>query len=150
MDWNSDGLWDIVSGDRNGYLNVFIRDTLDGLTAYYQYRAMDSTIMTVVRQFPAGRDWTGTTTARRTCCLAARSVYVFYYRNMTSDSWPMFQAAETIRAASQYIYYNRVNPYVFDLNRDDKKDLVCGANDGYVRSSATSPTASLRSWPRNH
>ncbi|MEO0078846.1 MAG: VCBS repeat-containing protein, partial [candidate division WOR-3 bacterium] len=33
----------------------------------------------------------------------------------------------------QPIYLYRVNPYVFDLDQDGVQDLICGANDGYVR-----------------
>jgi hypothetical protein len=132
VDWNSDGLWDIVSGDRNGFLNVFIRDTLGGLTPYYQYRAMDSTIMTVTyNSQPAVLDWDGD--GNKDLLLGSEAGYIWYYRNLAGDSWPMFQSAETVRAGSQTIFYNRVNPYIFDLDRDGRRDLVCGANDGYVR-----------------
>lgn len=131
MDWNSDGEMDIISGDRTGYLNVFIRDDTT-MMAYTQYKLMDSTTLKVgANSQPAVVDWNGDD--KKDLLLGSELGYVYVYPNQTDDSWPMFQACETLRAAGDHIYLNRVNPYVFDLDRDGVHDLICGANDGYVR-----------------
>ena len=59
MDWNSDGDADLVSGDRNGYFNVWIwRDS--AFEAHTQYLKTDSTAINVVyNSFPAVVDWNG-------------------------------------------------------------------------------------------
>jgi len=131
VDWNSDGEMDIISGDRTGYLNVFVRDDTT-MTAYTQYKLMDSTILKVgANSQPAVVDWNGDD--KKDLLLGCEAGQVFVYLNQTSDSWPMFQAGETLLAAGVPIVLNRVNPYVFDLDRDGVHDLICGANDGYVR-----------------
>lgn len=131
MDWNSDGQWDMVSGDREGYFNVFVRDgTL--LTAYYRYKLADSTVLDVGNNSqPAVVDWNGD--GLKDLILGTESGYVRFYLNITSDSWPMFLNYTNIQAAGADIYLSRVNPYVFDLDDDGVQDLLCGANDGYVR-----------------
>lgn len=122
---------DIVSGDRSGYLNVFIAGD-SGMTGYKMFKLMDSTVLKVgANSQPAVVDWNGDD--KKDLLLGCEAGQVFVYLNQTSDSWPMFQACETLLAAGVPIVLNRVNPYVFDLDRDGVHDLICGANDGYVR-----------------
>ncbi|MCS7250768.1 MAG: VCBS repeat-containing protein [candidate division WOR-3 bacterium] len=130
MDWNSDGEWDIISGDRSGYFNVFIReDTI--LTGYYRYRLIDSTIIDVGNNSqPAVTDWNGD--GKKDLILGSEAGYIYLFLNQTSDTWPMFQDYTYLQAGGQIIYIYRVNPYIFDLDRDGKKDLICGENNGYV------------------
>jgi hypothetical protein len=131
VDWNSDGEMDVISGDRTGYLNVFIRNDTT-MTAYIQYKLMDSTVLKVgANSQPAAVDWNGD--GKKDLLLGCEAGQVLVYVNRESDSWPMFQACETLLAAGVPIVLNRVNPYVFDLDRDGVQDLICGANDGYVR-----------------
>lgn len=130
MDWNSDGAWDIVSGDRSGYFNIFVRQDTT-LIGYYRYRLMDSTIIDVgSNSQPAVSDWNGD--GKKDLILGSEAGYIYLFLNQTSDTWPMFQDYTYLQAGGQTIYIYRVNPYIFDLDRDGKKDLICGENNGYV------------------
>ncbi len=132
VDWNSDGLADIVSGDRNGYFNVFTRNPDLTLTAHYQYRLADSTVLNVGNNSqPAVVDWNGD--GRKDLILGTEAGLIRFYPNIGTDTAPAFQNYEHIQAAGADINLYRVNPYVFDLDRDGVNDLICGANDGYVR-----------------
>ncbi len=131
MDWNSDGQLDIVSGDRNGYFNVFIRQDTS-LVGFRQYRLMDSTILDVgSNSQPAVIDWNGD--GKKDLILGTETGYIHFYPNLAADTWPMFQTYSYIDVEGSPIYLYRVNPYVFDLDRDGVNDLICGSNDGYVR-----------------
>lgn len=142
VDWNSDGLWDIVSGDREGYFNVFTRNADSTLTAHYQYRLADSTVIDVgYNSQPAVVDWNGD--GMKDLLLGNETGYVQFYPNIGTDTWPMFQLYENVNAGGTAIYYNRVNPYVFDLDQDGVRDLVCGANDGFVRFFRNSGTNAM-------
>lgn len=130
MDWNSDGDADLISGDRTGYFNVWIWDDT-GLVAYTQYKKTDSTPMNVgANSQPTVIDWNGD--GKKDLLIGCENGQVFFWPNQTSDTWPMFQTAETVEADGNPIYHYRVNPVVFDLDRDGVTDLLCGENGGYV------------------
>jgi hypothetical protein len=130
VDWNSDGDADLISGDRNGYFHVWIWDDT-GLVAYMQYKKMDSTAINVgYNSYPSVLDWNGD--GKKDLLLGCENGQVLFWPNLGSDTWPMFQTAETVTAGGDPIYQYRVNPVVFDLDGDGRNDLLCGENGGYV------------------
>jgi len=130
VDWNSDGDPDMVSGDRTGYFNVWVwRDT--GFVAYLQYQKMDMTPLNVgANSYPFIVDWNGD--SKKDLIIGCENGQVLFYRNMSNDTWPMFQEVETVAAGGVPINIYRVNPCVADLDRDGTNDLICGSNDGNV------------------
>ena len=130
MDWNSDGDADLVSGDRNGYFNVWVwRDT--AFEAHTQYLKTDSTPINVVyNSFPAVLDWNGD--GKKDLLLGCENGQVLFWPNVGEDTWPMFQTAETLAAGGEPLYQYRVNPFVVDLDRDGVNDLACGDGNGFV------------------
>jgi Secretion system C-terminal sorting domain/FG-GAP-like repeat len=143
VDWNSDGQRDLVSGDRYGYFNVFTQQGAS-LVAYYRMRALfGDTINVGGNSQPAVTDWDRD--GKKDILLGSEEGYIRYYRNMASDTMPGFLTYTYIQAGGSPIYIYRVNPYVVDLDLDGKRDLVCGANDGYLYyfhniGSDTNPT----------
>jgi len=131
VDWNSDGQNDIVSGDRSGYFNVFIRQD-SVLAGYKQYRLMDSTIIDVGNNSqPTVSDWNGD--GKKDLILGSENGFIYFYHNLGEDTWPMFQTYNYLDVEGNPINIYRVNPYVFDLDQDGLDDLICGGNDGYLR-----------------
>ncbi len=130
MDWNSDGDADLVSGDRNGYFNVWVwRES--AFEAHTQYLATDSTPINVgYNSFPAVLDWNGD--GKKDLLLGCENGQVLLWRNVGEDTWPMFESAETLAAGRVPLYQYRVNPFVVDLDCDGVRDLACGDGNGYV------------------
>ncbi|MFB0508892.1 MAG: T9SS type A sorting domain-containing protein [bacterium] len=143
VDWNSDGRRDMVSGDRNGYFNVFI-ETGSGLEAHYKMLLLNGDTINVGNNSqPAVADWD--CDGRKDLLLGSQDGYIRLYLNQTTDTWPMFQDYSYIKCGGVSINQYRINPYVVDLDQDGKRDLVCGAQDGYLHfyqnvGSDTSPT----------
>lgn len=131
MDWNSDGIPDIISGDREGYFNVFIRDSLGAMTAFTQYRLLDNSIWDVgYNSQPAVFDWDND--GRKDVIIGNENYELRVYLNQATDTWPMFQGYEVVRANGAPISFYRGNPAVFDLDRDGLEDLLVGENEGWV------------------
>lgn len=143
VDWNSDGQRDLVSGDREGYFNFFLQDGI-GLVAYYRMRALfGDTIDVGGNSQPVVTDWDRD--GKKDLLLGSEEGYIRFYRNAASDTIPGFLNYTYIQSGGSPIYIYRVNPYVVDLDLDGKRDLVCGANDGYLYyfhniGSDTNPT----------
>jgi hypothetical protein len=120
----------MVSGDRTGYFNVWVwRDT--GFEAYLQYQKMDMTPLNVgANSYPFIIDWNGD--SKKDLLIGCENGQVLFWRNLSSDTWPMFQEVETVAAGGVPLYLYRANPFVTDLDRDGTHDLVCGSGDGNV------------------
>jgi hypothetical protein len=130
VDWNSDGDADLVSGDRNGYFNVWVWDDT-GFIAYTQYQKTDSTPLNVgANSYPTVIDWNAD--GKKDLLIGCENGQVLFWPNLTSDTWPMFQTVETVAVGGDPLYLYRANPVVFDLDQDGVNDLVCGADAGYV------------------
>jgi hypothetical protein len=144
VDWNSDGLPDVVSGDRYGNFNLFLRQSGGELIAHYCMRTLiGESINVAYSSQPAMADWNRD--GKKDLLLGSEAGNIRLYLNQTTDTWPGFQDYSLIQCNGVPISLYRVNPYVFDLDGDGKQDLVCGANDGYVHffpnvGSDTNPT----------
>lgn len=130
MDWNSDGEQDLISGDRNGYLNVFIRHG-ENLTGYKNMFLISGETLDVgANSEPNVFDWNHD--GKKDLVIGMENYNVRVYLNQTADTWPEFQDFFTVSAGGSPISLYRVNPYMFDLDEDGRLDLICGENNGYV------------------
>jgi hypothetical protein len=130
VDWNSDGEWDIISGDRNGYFNAFIRSG-SALTGHKNMFLLSGETLDVGgNSEPNVFDWNDD--GKKDLVIGIENYNVRVYLNQATDTWPMFQDFFTVNAGGSPVYFYRVNPYMFDLDQDGRLDLVCGENNGYV------------------
>jgi hypothetical protein len=85
VDWNSDGLLDIVSGDRNGNINLFISDT-SGLVAYYRARIMvnGDSLNVGTNSEPTVIDWN--CDGKKDLLVGCEAGYIYVYLNQNTDA----------------------------------------------------------------
>jgi hypothetical protein len=143
VDFNSDGRRDLVAGDRSGYFNTFT-DQSGSLVANYMAKLADSTPLNVAaNSHPFITDWNRD--GKKDLIMGDENYEVRLYLNVNSDANPKFQGYTLINCGANPISIYRVDPVVVDLDRDGKRDLVCGSSDAYLyyfhnTGSDTNPT----------
>lgn len=143
VDWNLDGKQDLICGDADGYLNVFIRRD-SGLEAFYKYPLLDGNPLKAGAQsVPAVCDWSRD--GRRDLVFGRGIALMPLYLNQGADTWPMFQSSSWVMANGTYLVLPRTSPAVVDLDQDGKQDLITSEMNGFVHffrnvGSDTNPT----------
>lgn len=131
MDFNDDTYLDLISGDRNGYVNYFRRLPNGELTTEAQLVANGVTIDVGLNSAPHIIDWDedglldmviGNDSDER----------IWLYLNSGTPSSYVFTTYSQLQVGGTPIIYSRCNPHVTDLNLDAKKDLVIGEDWGSI------------------
>jgi len=133
VDWNDDGMLDIIVGDRNGYVSYFRRtsDSPITLTQMAQINCAGTIINVGSNSAPAIADWDED--GDLDMLLGNESPgNIRLYLNDGGDSVPVFSSYSLIQSGSSAIAHYRNCPQVFDMDGDGKKDILIGANDNNV------------------
>lgn len=133
MDWNKDGLLDIIVGDRNGYVNYYRRTSNSPITLTQMPKVNCAGVMINVgsNSAPVVVDWDED--GELDMLLGNESPgNVRLYINDGSDSAPVFSSYTLVQSGSTAITHYRNCPQVADLDGDGLKDLLCGADNNNV------------------
>lgn len=135
MDWNEDGLLDIIVGDRDGYINYFRRtsNTDVTLTEEPDIQANGSTIDVGANSAPVVVDWDED--GLHDLIVGQQSTSpgsIRLYLNSGTAGDPTFTDYSYVTSAGSNISHYRCCPQVHDMNGDGKKDLLAAENNGYI------------------
>jgi len=133
VDWNNDGMLDIIVGDRNGYVNYFRRTSDNPITLTQMPKINCTGVMINVgsNSAPVIVDWNED--GYPDMLLGNESPgNVRVYINDGGDSAPVFSTYSLVQNGSAAVTHYRNCPQVHDMNGDGLKDLLCGANDNNV------------------
>ena len=127
-DWNNDGRLDLITGERNGYYTVYMRQTDSTLTSAGRIQAHGAVIMTNNNAWPTVCDWN---LDGRKDLLAGQEglsgpCNVFVYLNKGTDSVPVFDDSTPVLHNGIPFTDRRYVPLLLDLDRDGMRDLVLG------------------------
>jgi hypothetical protein len=127
-DWNNDGLLDLVTGERNGYYTVFLRNPDSTLTKAGRIQAHGTDIVTNNNAWPTVVDWN--LDGRKDLLAGQEGIgapcNVYVYLNEGTDSVPVFgDSTPVLHNGSRFTDYRCV-PLLLDLDGDGKRDLVLG------------------------
>ncbi len=130
MDWNSDGIRDLLCGDRGGYLNVFIQ-TDSGLVSYLRLRKQNGdTIDVGTNSCPTVIDWNSD--GRKDVVISRENAITLLFLNIGSDTWPVFQDSIIVSVGGSWLVFSRGQPRAYDLDQDGRQDLIYGEMSGYI------------------
>jgi hypothetical protein len=130
VDWNGDGMLDIIVGDRDGYVNYFRRTSDNPITLTQMPKiACDGVIIDVgANSAPVVVDWNEN--GLPDLLVGNESPgNIRLYLNDGGDSVPVFSSYTLIQNGSSNIAHYRNAPQVFDLNGDGMKDIIVGADN---------------------
>lgn len=134
MDWNEDGLTDLVTGGRDGKVRVYLNTGTVGFpqfSGYTHVQMAGSDFDCGDTSFPAVCDWNND--GRKDLLTGEDSGRVVLMINEGTNADPLFNSSAFVKDGSGDLKVSmRSNPAVADWNRDGKKDLVVGEEFGYI------------------
>lgn len=140
MDWNEDGILDIIVGGRYGNIEYYratdVSDTYPTLTDAGYIQASGSNIDVGYNSAPVVVDWDED--GLHDLLVGSQGDYyggeasVFLYLNEGSTGNPQFGDYSEISCGGTVIDSYRVVPDVADLSLDGNKDLILGEYQGHV------------------
>lgn len=137
VDYNNDGLKDIVAGDGDGRVYLFLAQqdgTMASQGAIYAGPAENRAEINVgSRAVPFVVDYNND--GKKDLLVGSGDGYIYIYKNEGEDSAPVFASSSRIMdAAGQDIKVtSNASPTIIDYNNDGRKDLVVGSSDGTLR-----------------
>ena len=134
MDWNNDSVADIVAGDTNGRVKVFLgRNPPHGHSldrgVFIRDGGMDLNVGR--RAAPDVFDWNGD--GRKDLIVGNMDGKILIYLNRGTDDSPSFDGFEYLMAGGEvFDAGTRSAPRVLDWNGDGLPDLLVGEMEGHV------------------
>jgi hypothetical protein len=134
VDWNNDGLHDLLVGDSGGNVHIFLNTTdninpsLDGGKPVL---VGGEPIAVGIRATPVVDDWNED--GSKDLLVGNYDGNILIFINEGTDSDPVFHSSFKLKAGGiDFDIGTRSAPRVFDWNEDGLKDLLVGEVEGYV------------------
>jgi hypothetical protein len=138
-DWNEDGSKDLLVGNYDGNILIFINEGTDSdpiFNASFKLKAGGIDFDIGTRAAPRIFDWNGD--GLKDLLVGEVEGYVYFLKNKGTNEAPLFDVIEKIMLASyeplRYVPGEapRSRPYITDWNNDGNNDIVVGGSDGRV------------------
>jgi hypothetical protein len=134
IDWNGDGLYDLLLGDSDGFVTIFLNQgTNDSprYTAGMKLKAGGKEIKVRSPSAPCLVDWNGD--GQRDLLVGNGGGYLHLFLNQGSNEESNFAPGVMVQAAGKDLDVGgRAYPCVVDWNEDGRKDLVMGNGSGEI------------------
>ncbi len=134
MDWNNDGLNDLLVGDAAGFVHIFLNTTdninpeMDGGTLI-QRGGVDLDIG--ARAAPVVIDWNED--GLKDILVGSFDGWIFILINEGTDAAPVFNSSSVLQmGGTDFDAGTRAAPRIFDWDGDGLKDVLTGEVEGFV------------------
>lgn len=139
VDWNNDGLWDLVFGDQGSRIRIYLNEGLAGSPDFQDVLfAQDGAGDLYVpggRSVPSVFDWDGD--GKKDLLSGNTGGELYLYSNVATDASPAFNGGVMCTSLGTVIDIDvgivdsvRSRPFVCDWNNDGLMDVLVGAGDG--------------------
>ncbi|MDI6756286.1 MAG: VCBS repeat-containing protein, partial [Thermodesulfobacteriota bacterium] len=134
VDWNGDGLYDLILGDRDGFVTVYLNQGTNDSPQYgvgMKLRGGGKEIKVKSPATPYLVDWNGD--GKIDLLVGNGGGYLHLFLNSGSEDSLDFTPGVMVQAAGKDLDVGgRASPCVVDWNEDGKKDLVMGNSSGEI------------------
>ncbi|MBI5664407.1 MAG: VCBS repeat-containing protein [Nitrospirae bacterium] len=134
MDWNDDGRNDLIIGDSDGKVQVFLNINTNShpiLHSGKYIRAAGTDIDVGERAAPVADDWNGD--GKKDLLAGSMDGAIRVYINAGTDSEPVMKPPYLLQAGGgDFNIGSRSAPRVYDWNSDGLKDILVGEMEGHV------------------
>jgi cell division septation protein DedD len=132
VDWNADGKKDLISGDTNGQVRIFLNRGSNSAPAFPGFsllKVSGEEFSCGNRSMPEVTDWNSD--GRKDLLVGEHNGSVILLLNTGTNAAPAFARQQKLRDGSgELTPGGNASPAVVDWDRDGKKDLICGNVNG--------------------
>jgi len=132
VDWDEDGRKDLILGERDGYIRIYLNTNTDADPVFNGYDNLllnGNTYDVGYSSSPDICDWDND--GKKDLLVGDDNGYVYLLINTGTNGAPLFTTAVQIQnGLSALDVGSRASPFVFDWNGDGKKDLLVGETYG--------------------
>ncbi|HEX9971327.1 MAG TPA: FG-GAP-like repeat-containing protein [bacterium] len=146
VDWDNDGKKDLVVGDDNGYVRLYLNSGMNNdpkFTTFTYLKMNNVNIKTSNSASPEVCDLDND--GKKDLLISDYSGYVYFFKNYGEDGAPIFTSKESLKANNVNMKtgssYARID--VTDWDEDGDLDILAGETDAYVNLfvNTTNPSA---------
>lgn len=134
IDWNNDGRKDLVVGDDDGYVRLYLNTGTNSAPAFTNYTRLKAGGNDIRNSYSASPEVCDLDDdGKKDLLVSDYSGYVYFYRNTGEDANPTFANGERLRASGSYMKvgsYARLD--VADWDEDGDLDILLGETDAYI------------------
>ncbi len=134
MDYDNDGMLDLIVGERYGYIHYYRRTSESPITLTKEADIVCASIRIDVgnNSAPVCVDWNED--GKRDLLVGNESAgNIRLYINDSADDDPVYNTYSLIQSSGTSIIHYRNCPQVYDMNMDGKKDILVGISNGQIR-----------------
>lgn len=134
MDWNEDGMKDLICGERDGHIRIYLNINTDADPQFNGYTYLQMGGIDYLPDFtvvPLIVDWNED--GKKDMLVGTDVGYIELLINEGSNAAPIYNAATRLQesGADLLLYpFSRSAPVMVDWNRDGMKDLIVGTSMG--------------------
>lgn len=134
MDWNNDGRQDLLIGDSDGHIQIYLNVSGKEIPVLKEgifIQANGANINAGERATPVADDWNND--GKKDLITGNMEGNIVIYLNEGADASPVFDSSFLLQVDGEvFDAGTRTAPRIYDWNKDGLKDILVGEMEGYV------------------